>query len=361
MQTLETHSVYLCYAAADRKIAIELADFLERGADVQVLRDEGELRPDEDLAEKARQGRMADIVIALFSRKSLPSRWPRAQWEGALVSEPRAEGIRIAFLKCDDCVPPKVLENVFDRRQVRELKRWVRGRAAKFEPPAAARYPDADLEWLGVALADRAGVEYVDDTALAYEFVRAYRGDFDEVFVLECGTRSLAGLAGDLAAQAGLRLEGELDESLARLRDFCVTRRFLIILDDVAGEAPEELSFGGRSSTLISSGKWPLGASDPLREAQAAVSRMDGEWDDICRHARLGRRLTREQGRIAECYELMRQWQIAAEEFEDRAAFEESAREIVWILEGWGRTEEARNLDYRRASECDDQMILPFG
>jgi hypothetical protein len=361
VQTLETPTVYLCYATADRETAGELADFLERGADVRVLRDEGQLQPGEDLAEKARQGRMADVVIVLFSRKSLPPRWPRAQWEDALVSEPAAEGIRFAFLKCDDCVPPKVLQNVFDRRQIRDLKRWVRGSSAKFEPPAAARYPDADLEWLGVALADRAGVEYVDDTALAYEFVRAYRGDFDEIFVLECGARSLAALAGDLAAQAELRLEGQLEENLARLGEFFMRRRFLLILDDVEGEPPEELCFGGRTSTLISSGRWPLGLADPLREAQAAVARMDGEWDDICRHARTGRRLMREQGRIAECHELMRHWQIAAEEFEDRAAFEESAREIVWILEGWGRTEEARHLDYRRASECDDQMMLPFG
>ena len=56
----------------------------------------------------------------------------------------------------------------------------------------------------------------------------------------------------------------------------------------------------------------------------------------------------------------MQQWHSAAEDREDRAALEESAREIVWILEGWGRAEEARRLEYRRATEFDDQMMLPL-
>jgi hypothetical protein len=361
VQTLNYPTLFLCHAPADRETARSLADFLEKGADVRVLRDEGEMRPDEGLAEKARQGRMADIMIVLLSRNSLPPRWPRAEWEDALVNEPKAEGVRIAFFKCDDCVPPRVLECVFERKQVRELKRWVRGREASFEPPEEARYPDADLEWLGVALADRTGVEYVDDTALAFEFVRAYRGDFDEVFALECGDRSLAALSGDLASQLGLRLEGALEENLPRLRDFCAARRFLLILDDAAGDAPEELRFGGKCSTLVSSGRWPLQPPGPLREAQSALANPAGPWGEICRLARLGRRLTREQGRMAECYELMQQWHAAAEEQEVRGALEESAREIVWILEAWGRAEEARGVEYRRATEYDDQMMLPFG
>jgi TIR domain len=361
VQALISPTVYLCYAPADRETARNLADFLERGADVRVLRDEGELRDGEDLAAKAREGRTADIVVALFSRDSLPPRWPRSQWEDALVNEPEAEGTRIAFLKCDDCVPPRVLQNVFERRRIRELKRWVRARQPQFEPPEHARYPDAELEWLGVALADRSGVETVDDTALAFEFVRLYRRDFDEVFMLECGRRSLAALAGDLAAQLEIRLEGELEENLQRLRESCAGHRYLIILDDAPGGGPEELRFGGKCSTLVSRGKWPMGLSDPLREAQAVLAEPPADWEHTCRMARLGRRLAREQGRMAECYELMEQWHSAAEKQRDRQALEESAREIVWILEGWGRTNEAHRVEYRRATEFDDQMMLPFG
>ena len=74
-----------------------MAGFLERGADVEVLLEEGEIRPGEDLVAKARDARTADVVLVLFSRNSIPPRWPRAQWEGALVNEPREEGVRIAF------------------------------------------------------------------------------------------------------------------------------------------------------------------------------------------------------------------------------------------------------------------------
>ena len=85
MQTLGACTIFPCYAAADRALAERLAALLERGADVRVFLDEGQMAEGADLAEKARAGRMADIVLVLFSRSSLPSRWPRAQWEDALV------------------------------------------------------------------------------------------------------------------------------------------------------------------------------------------------------------------------------------------------------------------------------------
>ena len=77
--------------------------------------------------------------------------------------------------------------------------------------------------------------------------------------------------------------------------------------------------------------------------------------------ARLGRRLTRDAGRIAECHEMMAQWHAAAEARGDLKALDESARELVWILESWGRADEAYKLDYLRAIEFDEQMGLQFG
>ena len=79
MQTLTSPTIFPCYAAADRAIAERLAALLERGADVRVFLDEGQLAEGADLAEKAREARMADIVLVLFSRNSLASRWPRTQ------------------------------------------------------------------------------------------------------------------------------------------------------------------------------------------------------------------------------------------------------------------------------------------
>lgn len=353
MQALTPQTVFPCYAAADREIARSLAEFLERGADVRVFLDEGEMREGDDLASKAREARMADIVVVLFSRESMPSRWPRAQWEDALVNEPAAEGVRIAFVRCDDCVPPKVLAPQFTARQFRELKRWIRG-----HEPVASR-PAGDLEVLGIAVADRPGMEFADSAELAAAFAREFRHDFDGVFTLDCGRRTLAALAGDLGAQLGLTLEGPLVENLERLREFCEARRFLVVLEDVPELIPPELVFSGRCSTLAapdSSGAAP----DEIREIQAAVADPATPYSEVCAAARRGRRLLRNAGRIAELHELMQQWHSAAADEDDRTALDESAREQIWILETWGRAEEATSLDYDRAARFDDQMLLPF-
>ncbi len=353
MQALTTKTVFPCYAAADRELARSLAEFLDRGADVRVFLDEGEMRPGEDLAGKARDARMADIAIVLFSRESMPSRWPRAQWEDALVKEPAAEGVRIAFVRCDDCLPPKVLAPQFTAKQFRELKRWVRG-----HEPVASR-PSADLEVLGIAVADRPGMEFAETAELAAAFADEFRRDFDAVLRLDCGQRSLAALAGDLAAQIGLRLEGPLSENLERLRGFCEARRFLIVLEDVPEMIPPELVFSGRCSTLATSDSRQAPPGE-IRRIQTAVADPATPYGDLSAAARRGRRLLRDSGRIAELYELMQQWHSAAADEEDRAALDESAREQIWILETWGRGDEAQSLDFDRAARFEDQMLLPF-
>jgi len=365
-----TPTVFPCYASADREIAAGIAAFLERGAEVRVFLEEGEIRPCEDMAQKAREGRMADMVLVLFSRHSLPPRWPRGQWEDALVREPAEEGVRMAFVKCDDCAPPRVLVPQFqlyslELAGLRQVKRWVRNKTATYAPQMhLCGFVDAgDLEVLGIATADRPGTETVGSAALAFAFARAYREDFDETLALECGDRTLTALAGDLAAQLGLRLEGDLQANLGRLNDFCSARRFLLLLLDVRTSAFPDLLFGGHCSTLIATGALPEPVPmDPLREIQHAFTHLDpnADWSELCRLARMGRRLTRDQGRFAECYELIEQWHAAAELRCDCAVLDESARELVWILEGWGRTDEARRIEYRRATEFDEQMTLPF-
>jgi hypothetical protein len=353
MQTLTAPTVFPCYAAADRAMAERLAALLERGADVRVFLDEGQMEEGADLAEKAREARMADIVLVLFSRNSMPSRWPRAQWEDALVKEPAAEGVRIAFLKCDDCIPPRVLTPMFDAARLRDVKRWVRGSEAG-EPPAAEF--SADLEVLGIAIADRPGAETVTSIALAGEFARAFSADFDAVFHLDSATGTLADMAGDLAWQMGLNLDGELAGNLEHLRVFSEARRFLVVLE---GEAPDCLIFGGRCSTLISTEPGEPSA-DTLRQLARAFDAAE-DWTEACRLARQARRVAHEQLRLAECCEIMTQWRAMAEERGDRPVVDEASRELVWILDGWGRTEEARKLEQTRAMEFDEQLPLFFG
>ena len=354
MQTLTAPTIFPCYAAADRAIAERLAALLERGADVRVFLDEGQLAEGADLAEKAREARMADIVLVLFSRNSLASRWPRAQWEDALVKEPAAEGVRIAFLKCDDCIPPRVLAPMFDAARLRDVKRWVRGSEAG-EPPAAEF--SADLEVLGIAIADRPGAETVASIALAREFARGFGGDFDAVLRLDCATGTLADVAGDLAWQVGLHLEGELTGNLEHLRIFCAARRFLVVLEG-ADPAPADLIFDGRCSTLISIEPGEP-SSDTLRQLARAFDAVEN-WTEACRLARQTRRVAHDQFRLAECFEIMTQWRAMAQENDDRAVVDEASRELVWILDGWGRTEEARQLEQTRAMEFDEQLPLCF-
>ena len=349
-------------------MAAQVAAFLERGADVRIFLEEGRMWRGQDLAEKAREARSADTVLVFFSRHSMPPRWPRARWEDALVKEPAAEGVRIAFLRCDDCVPPRVLEPRFEMAGLplaglRALKRWVRRPEQRGRPERAAAH-EVDVELLGIALADRPGSDMAASMELAQDFAAAFGDDFDAVARVACGGRSPAALVGDLGAQLGLHLEGDLASNRERLREFCERRRLLVILAESGSAGPAwDLVFGGRCSTLLvegpSAGVLPV---DDLAAAQRAVARAaeEPDWAETCRLARLGRRLTRDAGRLAECHELMGQWHAAAEARGDVRALDEAAREIIWILEAWGRTEEAARLDYRRASNYDEQMMLPF-
>lgn len=356
MQALTPTTIFPCYAAADRELAAQTVDFLQKGADVRVFLSDGEMPAGGDLAEKAREARAAEIALVFFSRNSLPPRWPRAQWEDALVNEPAAEGIRIAFLKCDDCNPPKVLQNQFDltgRRLdgLRALKRWIRGASGSYT------LPGPEVEVIAMAIADRPGVEIIDSLALAEETLRACAADFDATLRLHCPGRSLTALAGDLGWQLGLKLDGDYESNLDRLEAFCNSRRLLILLEEPDDAVSEALVFGGRCSTLISTESGPPSA-DPLHQAQRLLNGGAAEWEEVCRMARLGRQITGKWGRVAECYELMQQWNALAEQRGDLDAAAEAAREMIWILQHWGRDEEAGQLESHRAREYDQQMSL---
>lgn len=365
MQTLAP-TLFPCYAPADRPAAEAIRGFLERGAQVRIFFEEGELREGESLAGKAGEGLVADLILVLFSRTSWPSRRPRAEWEDAFLNQPKAEGVRIAFARLDDCVPPPVLIPCLDLAGLplaglRSLKRWVRG-GGKLAEKAVA--PSAgDLEVLGIALADRPGSEWAS-AAMAARFAQAFREDFDAILRLRCGGRSLAALAGSLGQQLGLRLEGDLASNCRKLAEFCSDRRFLLVMEDADARAvPEELLFSGSSSVLLCPDSLPPEQrpdEPPDRLADLQLAFAAAPWTGQCSLAREGRRVAHEQGRMAECYELMQRWHAAAQARSDRIALDESAREMVWILEAWGRDDEARALDYRRLAEYSDQMLLPF-
>ena len=64
--------------------------------------------------------------------------------------------------------------------------------------------------------------------------------------------------------------------------------------------------------------------------------------------------------RLAEAFEILQDWQRAAEQHGDRRVLEDCAWEQIWILEQWGRTSEARQLDTIRREHFADQMAFSF-
>jgi hypothetical protein len=99
--------------------------------------------------------------------------------------------VRIGFAKLDDCVPPRVLAPQFDLsglplHGLREVKRWVRDYKTSFVPPSerCGSVNAADLEVLGIAIANRPGTETVNRAEVAFEFARSFSADFDAVLAL---------------------------------------------------------------------------------------------------------------------------------------------------------------------------------
>ena len=134
------------------------------------------------------------------------------------------------------------------------------------------------------------------------------------------------------------------------------------MLEDPEGVHGGLFTFGGNCSTLMvaESGPMERPCAESLRAIQAKFAHPGGDWLELCRLVRIGRRVARDQNRIAELYELLRDWHVLADAQGDRHILDESAREMVWVLEGWGRFAEAARLERRRVTEFGEQMALPF-
>ena len=53
-------------------------------------------------------------------------------------------------------------------------------------------------------------------------------------------------------------------------------------------------------------------------------------------------------------------WRTLSRQSATAGVVDEASRELVWILEGWGRTGEARQIEQVRATEFDEQLPLFF-
>jgi len=273
--------VFPCYSTSDRSLAHELAAFLEHGTGVEVLLEEGEMPPGADLIAKVEEGLAADVVLVLLSPEAVPARWILERWKSVFWEQAAEVGTSLATLLCRDAKFPDLLrrKNFFDLRQnrlpaFRAIKRWLMSLAppAQKATSAPARQPsftgrDAELESLCTMLADTPGMAVVEGcpgagkTALALEFARRHQEDFDAIFWLGCGPRSAAALAGDLAAQLGVRLDRDLESNLNELRRLCAQHRCLLVLDDAVAATAPLFAPRGRTSALVTTRRNDLAAA----------------------------------------------------------------------------------------------------
>ena len=265
--------VFPCYAAQDRQLVRELADFLERGAGVEVLLEEGGMEPGGDLIAKVEEGLSSDVVLVLLSPESNPPRWILERWKSVFWDQAAELGTELATVLCRDSRFPDLLrrKNFIDLRQdrlagFRAIKRWLMSLSPPPQktPFIPARQPafqerTAEIESLGKLVADTPGTAVLagppgcGKTTVALEFARRHEGEFDAVFWLTCGSRTAPSLAGDLAAQLGVRLDRDLETNLHELRRLCSRHRCLLILDDAAAGTAALLIPRGRTSVLLTS------------------------------------------------------------------------------------------------------------
>lgn len=392
-------TVFPCHAPQDQAVVGELAAFLQPNLDLDWCAPEARVQPGEDLIARIDYALQGDIVLVLLSPDSSPARWTRERWEPVLFGKVKEFGVKIACLLLSDCRFPPLLrnQNFFDLTRdrlegFRQLQRWLLQlrpppQRIHFAPSPPAPFLDrpVELEWLRARVADRPGVAALTSaapgagkTALAAEFAHQYDDTFHGVLWIPCGHCSAARLAGEMALQLGLRLEGDTLSNQEEIRLFCSDRRCLIVLDDVQTDAGLPLIPAGRASVLMTAERQDLPGErlvlDPLPGFQsgpppATTSELDdalrslqdpSDWRLACSLARCAVRLAREQGRLAEADELLQSWFTGAEQKGDRRVLEECAWERIWILEQWNRGDEARRLDEYRRSALQDQMCFEF-
>ena len=329
-------TIFLAHAERDHEFARELAAFLEFGCDATCYLAEGAMADGGDLMEKARDGLAADVLALLLSEASWPVRLARHQWEPVLFDQARAADTEVASIALGDCPFPELLRrrNFFDasadcRAAMRMFKRWIWLR--KHAPGVApGRVISPDLEPLYAAIADEAGVMHVRGE-LATRFAREAAEEFEAVLWIPAHKRSLAEVSGEIGDQLGLVLEGTAQQNSEGVRGFLFERRCLLVLDLPADEHAEAVIPGGRTSVLIT---------------EDAVS-----LPEIPESFERARTLIAAR-RYAEAYELL--YRLLDAQISPEAC----ARELTWICDRWGRTEEANALRFYYGPDPSAQLML---
>ena len=264
-------SVFLSHSSKDKPFVRDLADALEAGGELKVWLDEREIDYGANIVLKIAEGLDADVVLLILSPDSVDSNWVKEEWTDAYWEHVNSQTTKLAGVLYRDCTIPRMLRNkkYFDLRTnqpegFRQIKTWLLG----LRPPVAPlihlpqRSPlfigrQPEIEDLQRRLKDPGSMAYISGlagrgkTTLALEFAHRYQRNYEAVHWIPCQARTITQIAGELAWQLGLKLEGELDSTLHELNGHCARKRCLLILDNVEDDAPARLIPGGLTSVLV--------------------------------------------------------------------------------------------------------------
>jgi len=329
-------TVFLAHCLQDHEFASHLAKSLEFGCNLTCYVDAGQISENQDLISKAEEGLSADVLLLLLSPASSPTRWIRERWEPVLFGQAKQSAVNVVTVLLEECSFPMLLRrrNFIDASTnrltaQRLLKRWFRLRQREAGTAPSSKF-SGDLEELYSALTDRAGTLRVGGAA-ALRFAEEAEEEFEAVLWAPCQGRTLAQASGELGRQLGLKLDGQVSENCAFIRQLLATRRNLVVLDAPAPEIFPELIAGGRTSTMIT--------DDAMRILETPETRAYAQRLIAAR-------------RYAEAYELL--YRLLDVE-DDRAG---CARELSWICEHWDRVDEANELRFKYRTENAEQLLL---
>jgi tetratricopeptide (TPR) repeat protein len=266
-------SVFLSHSSKDKPFVRDLADALEAGDDgIKVWLDEREIDYGANIVLKIGEGLDADVVLLILSPDSVDSNWVKEEWTDAYWEHVNTQTTKLAGVLYRDCTIPRLLRNkkYFDLRTnqpegFRQIKTWLLGLRPPVAPlvhlpqrPALFIGRQPEIEDLRRRLKDPGSVAYISGlaghgkTTLAKEYAHRYQRDFESVHWIPCPGRTITQMAGELAWQLDLKLEGELDSNLRELNGHLARKRRLVILDNVEDDAPAPLiSRIGLTSVLV--------------------------------------------------------------------------------------------------------------
>jgi hypothetical protein len=327
-------SVFPAHAPEDAPFAQQLSSFLQAGFDARIFTADGEIRPGEDIISSAETGLSADILVVILSPASSPVRWVRERWEPIFFEQAAESNTRVAVILLEDCLFPRLLSRKFKFfdatksriRAMRLLKRWLW--SIQLET-SHVTLQSPDLESVYQELADQPGTLTVSGE-VASRFVGEAAGEFEAVYWIPAHGRSLTQIAGELGAQIGMTLDGQLEENCRQLRERLAARRYLVIFDAPQVPVDSVLSHG-RTSYLFT--------ADPVRVETSDTSLA------------AARRLVADR-RYPEAYDALHVLLSAGVEPET------CARDLIWICEHWGRIDEANTLRVHLTASPLQQLRL---